>query len=373
MNTHMWALVLMLIASLAGLFVIVSITEPRIPPLEWTRQLGPSDSVNIDSLVGTNDGFALLSGMTAEGVVLWWSDDGSSWSSQTLQGAPSQLAPLDNGLLAYSVRIGRMLESVADQWLEAEDNLVFPDEVRSRQGSGRPSLVDTQNGLLALSLYGDVWWSQDRATFDLVVADPAWGSGSEVDLAFDSVCRPPTRISPDAPPVVETESGLVALVSSNPAEPFGIWPVCEPEVWFSDDGSTWTGSGAILGDGAYVYNLAWRQGRFTAVGGFEIGTPAVWTSTDGIDWEPIGTFASVADADLYTVEAGPAGWVILGRNSEGSGTVGWTSLDGLCWLPLPLPVSGSDSAVTTEHILIVDRTTYPVVWRGAVTGGNGAC
>jgi hypothetical protein len=65
--------------------------------------------------------------------------------------------------------------------------------------------------------------------------------------------------------------------------------------------------------------------------------------------------------------------VILGRNSEGSGTVGWTSLDGLCWLPLPLPVSGSDSAVTTEHILIVDRTTYPVVWRGAVTGGNGAC
>jgi hypothetical protein len=366
-----WVLPAMSLALIIGLVAFVSVTTPRLPPIEWTRQTGPPGSVNLDSLVATSDGFAMLSGMTVDGVLLWSLEEGSSWSSQALEGAPSQLAAVEGGLIAYSVRIGRMVMPDGEGWLESADNLVFPDEVRSRQGSGRPSLVVTDDGLLAMSLFGDVWWSSNGTRFDKVVADPSWGPG--VEQPFDSVCRPPLRTSPDVPPLVETDSGFVAMISSNPAEPFGIWPVCEPDLWFSNDGRSWTDSDSTLDDGAYVYDLAWRDGRFTAVGGFGIGEPAVWTSEDGLHWELIPSFFRLLNVDLFTVEAGPAGWVILGKNSEESGSVGWTSVDGICWNSLPWYIRGGDTAVSAEHIVILDRTTYPELWQGAVTGGSGSC
>ncbi len=372
-ETRWWGLAIVLVAMIVGLVVFVSITEPRVAPIDWIEGAGPTGSVNLDSLVATADGFAVLSGMTTEGVLLWSSRDGATWRSQPLQDAPSQLATVGNGLIAYSVRLGRVVVPNGEGWLESTDSLVFPDEVRSRQGSGRPSLIGTEDGLVAMSLFGDVWWSQPGREFELAVAEPDWGPGSEVDLAFDSVCRPPTRTSPDVPPLVETDSGFVAMISSNPAEPFGIWPVCEPELWFSDDGRSWTDSDSTLGDGAYVYNLAWRDGRFTAVGGFGIGEPAAWTSEDGREWDLLPSFTSLEGSDLYTVEAGPAAWVILGRDSQEADSIGWTSLDGTCWSPLPFEISGLDTAVTSEHIVILDRTSYPETWVGTITGGSGSC
>jgi hypothetical protein len=340
---------IMYLAMVVGLSVFVSVTSPEIPPVDWAPRTGPDGSVNLDSLVATDDGFAILSGMTGDGVLLWSSADAVSWRSHQLRGAPSQLATI------------------------ADDDIAFPDEIRSRQGSGRPSLIGGSDGFVALSLYGDVWWSADGDEFDQVVSDPEWGPGSEVELAFDSACRPPTRTSPDVPPLVETDSGLVAMISSNPTEPFGVWPVCEPTVWFSEDGRAWAESAVTLGDGSYVYNLAWRDGRYTAVGGYGIGLPTVWTSTDGRQWDQIEQLTSLSGVDLYTVEAGPAGWVILGRDSQGAGSVGWTSLDGLCWTSLPPFVSGGDTAITPEHIVVLDRTTYPDIWVGTITGGSGSC
>lgn len=368
-----WWRALVGVALIAGLVIIVKVTEPRFPPIEWAEQAGPTGSINLDSLVATSDGFAVLSGMTAEGVLLWSSTDGSAWVSQPLQDAPSQLASHDDGLIAHSVRRGRVLEPSEDGWVETQETVVFPEEVRSRQGSGRPSLIATEEGLLAMSLFGDVWWSEDLEGFDTVVSDPDWGPG--VELPFTSECRPPIRTSPDVPPVVSTDSGFVAMISSNPAEPFGIWPVCEPRVWLSDDGQNWVESDTdpALGDGAYVFNLAWRDGIFTAVGGVGIGQPSAWTSTDGQRWEPISFFSDLEDVDLFTVEAGPAGWVMLGQGSDETTTAGWTSLDGQCWSTIPLNISGIDTAITSEHILIIDRSSYPEIWQGTMTGGTGSC
>lgn len=368
-----WGLPVMFVVMVAVLTVFVSVTSPEIPPVEWARGTGPDGSVNLDSLVATGEGFAILSGMTTDGVLLWSSPDGATWRSHPLQGSPSQLATIGDGLIGYGVRGGRILARDGEQWAETGDTVGFPDEVRSRQGSGRPSLVGVDGGIVAMSLYGDVWWSAGGDQFEQVVAEPEWGPGSEVELAFDSACRPPTRTSPDVPPMVEADSGLVAMVSTNPTEPFGVWPVCEPRVWSSDDGRSWTQSEATLGDGAYVYNLAWRDGRYTAVGGFGIGLPAVWTSTDGRAWEQVDEFTNLSEVDLYTIEAGPAGWVILGRDSQGAGSVGWTSRDGLCWTSLPLFVSGGDTAVASEQLVILDRTAYPEMWVGTITGGSGSC
>jgi hypothetical protein len=172
---------------------------------------------------------------------------------------------------------------------------------------------------------------------------------------------------------VVTNSRVFTLTSTNPAEPFGVWPVCEPRVWVSDDGSEWARVSTLTAEEGYVYDFAWRKGRFTAVGGFGIGEPAVWTSTDGTTWELITTFPEVPGFDLYTVGAGPAAWVILGQTDEESRPVGWTSLDGVCWEPLPWEAAGTDVAIGDDAVLILDRTRYPEIWRGSVTGGAGSC
>lgn len=368
-----WVLAAALLAMTVTGVIFVTVTEPRVPPVDWARQTGPTGSVNLDSLVATADGFAMLSGMTVDGVQLWYSPDGITWDSRPLEAAPSQLTPVDDGLIAYGVRIGRRVTEDGDGWVQANEEIAFPAEVRSRQGSGRPSVIGGAEGFITMSLFGDVWWSGDGSEFDQVVTEPDWGPGQTVNVPFDSECRPPTTTSPDVPPLVATDAGFAAMISSNPAEPFGIWPVCEPEVWFSEDGRAWADSEAIFEEGAYVYTLGWRDGRFTAVGGLGIGAPAVWTSTSGREWEQIDIFSSLSGIDLYTVETGPAGWVILGRDSQGSGTVGWTSQDGLCWTPFPDQVDGADTAITKESILLLDRVIYPEIWVGATTGGRGSC
>ncbi|MGH8949103.1 MAG: hypothetical protein ACRDXF_09625, partial [Acidimicrobiia bacterium] len=282
-----------------GLVVIIAITRPTSPPLQWERQGGPTGQMNLDSLVATDDGFALLSGVTADGVLLWSSRDGESWDYRPLQGSPSQLTALGDRLLAYDVDAGRILTPKDEMWVEGEE-IEFPDEIRSRQGSGRQSLIADESGFIVTSILGDVWWSADGSEYEIVVADPEWGPGQTVEVPFDSVCRPPTRITPDVPPIVRTGTGFAALVSSNLAEPFGIWPVCEPQFLASADGRSWARSGATLGEGSYVYSVAWRDGLFAAVGGTGIGEPAVWTSSDGQRWDQSDTFAFVSGVDLYT-------------------------------------------------------------------------
>ena len=368
-----WLLAATVLGMIIGLGVIVAITRPTSPPLNWERQTGPTGQVNLDTLVATRGGFAMLSGVTADGVLLWSSRDGESWDFHPLSGSPSQLATIGGGrLIAYDVDGGRTVTSEAESWVDGEE-IEFPDEIRSSRDSGRPSLIADDNGFVLSSILGDVWSSVDGSEFEIVVANPEWGPGQTVEVPFDSACRPPTRISPDVPPIVRTDTGFAALISSNAAEPFGIWPVCEPLLLSSADGRSWARSGTALGEGAYVYNVAWREGLFTAVGGTGIGEPAVWTSSDGQEWDQSEAFAFVSGVDLYTVQAGPAGWVILGRESEGATAVGWTSSDGLCWTALPDDVSGSGAAVAREMMMVVDRITFPGTWIATATGRTGTC
>jgi hypothetical protein len=311
--------------------------------------------------------------MTVDGVLLWWSEDGIEWVSQPLRETRTQLAVIDGGLFAYGDTEGHMLFRDGDRWVEEAEDIVLPDEIRSRQSSGRPSIVGMGRGMVAMSILGDVWWSADGADFELVIAQPKWGTGAEVGHAFESRCEPPSRTSPDVPPMMATADGLLALVSSNPAEPFGIWPVCEPEVWVTDDGREWTESAAMVTDGGYVYDVAWSDGEFVAVGGHGIGQPAVWTSSDGLAWEQLSSFDEDQAFDLYTVASGPAGWVILGQTEEQSTPLGWVSRDGECWEALPWEVAGSDALVGTGEMLLSDRSTYPESWHGSLTGGTGSC
>src|SRR3970040_632224 len=93
-----WGLAAMFLAMVVGLSVFVSVTAPQLPPIEWARRSGPDGSINLDSLVATGEGFAILSGMTVDGVLLWSSPDGATSHAPPLQGSPSQMDSIEDGL-----------------------------------------------------------------------------------------------------------------------------------------------------------------------------------------------------------------------------------------------------------------------------------
>lgn len=359
-----WDLALPILAIIIGLVVIAMITRPDPPGPEWVEQRGPTGPINLDSLVANDSGFAVLSGVTEDGVLLWWSREGTNWTSQPLDATPTRLAVAGNLLVAYDDGQALILALLDGSW-EVREEVDFPDEMRVGQSPGRPGLVAGPDGLLMTSIAGDLWWS-DLEEFQQVVSNPDWGPGETVEVPFDSSCRPPTRVSPDVPAMVATDNAFVALVAGNLEEPFGIWPACEPTAWVSADGRTWTTTTGIVGDEAYVYSVAWNDGRLVAVGGVGIGEPAAWTSDDGSRWALLDGLDPGSGVDLYTVRAGGAGWVVLGQETDTSRPVGWVSPDAECWTALPTEVDGDDAAVTGDQLMLVHRVTYPETWISTV-------
>ena len=361
-----WAIGLFLIA----VALLFSQTRPLAPAFEWTAAAPPPGPLNLDSIVALDDGIALLSGVTSDGVLLWWQESSGAWESQLLEGSPTQLSRAGDRLIAYRTRGGALWRRASRGWIQTHD-LEFPAATRARQASGRPSVLGAADGLLELSLFGDVWSLVPDGEPTLVIEDPAWGHG--VEQPFTSSCRPPSRSSPDVPPLVATDSVMVAMTSSNLDEPFGIWPVCEPVTWTSTNGTEWSMATTTLTTGGiYVYDLAGSDDTLLAVGGRGIGRPGIWSSNDGIEWVDI-TPPMPEAVDLYRIEAGPAGWVILGRDSLESRPVGWTSVDTTCWEPLPGHVGGGEAVVTADHIFILDRVGSPDLWMSTPTGSLGAC
>lgn len=363
-----WLISMIVMAGLAALALLEVNTRPPQPAYRWSPVQGPLGAMNLDSLVALKNRFAVLSGITEEGVLLWWTDESGEWVSQVMDGSPTQLASGANRLAAYRVRTGEVLVPDGDGWA-TEHEIDFPAETRTRQASGRPSVVVMADAILELSLFGDVWWSPSGGSFTRVIENPTWGQGLE--QPFRSACLPPNRSSPDVAPIIVTDGALMALVPSQTDEPFGVWPVCEPLLWWSHDGSDWSSETTnISGDGNYVYDLAWRDGLLVAVGGRGLDQAVVWSSIDGVNWRDV-TPETNRSVVIHRVEAGGAGWVILGQDTLES--VGWTSADGSCWEPLEPPIGGTEAVVTDEEILIVDRSSYPDMWLAIPTGSKGTC
>jgi hypothetical protein len=132
-------------------------------------------------------------------------------------------------------------------------------------------------------------------------------------------------------PVVATESGFVALTAGSP----GGWddfPLCEPVVWTSSDGSTWDLDSAEspFGPTSYVYDMAERDGRFVAVGGqgAKFSGATLWVSEDGVTWNeiPPGRIDGSLLEYPVSIGTGEAGWVVLHDSAL------MYSLDGLNWV-----------------------------------------
>jgi hypothetical protein len=169
-------------------------------------------------------------------------------------------------------------------------------------------------------------------------------------------------------PVVASESGFVALTAGSP----GGWddfPLCEPVVWTSSDGSTWDLDSAEspFGPTSYVYDMAERDGRFVAVGGqgAKFSGATLWVSEDGVTWNeiPPGHIDGSLLEYPVSIGTGDAGWVVL------HGQALMYSLDGLNWVAPDGPPEirwgyGAPSAVVGKDRILVPY--FDDIWVGEI-------
>lgn len=342
--------------------------------ISWRVATAPPGRLNAESLIPTPTGFSILAGPGSSGGIVWSTADGGVWLSRTLPELASRIVYHPRGLFVIDRRALFRVGPDGDDGIERLD---VSEAIRIGNGSKRTGLVAALDGLIAQTVGGDVLWSADARSFELAVEASIWGADSDVtprppdvsDIAPERVrssCRPRAKRAPDVPPFLSVEGRLVAMLPEH--DPSVVWPICEPVLWISADGKDWvrTTDTSPFGEGAYVFDLAWRDGLFVAVGGIGYNTPMVWTSPDGSSWEPFDRLVWPDEIDLTDVEAGAVGWVVVGVPRNGSRRVGWFSPDGACWEPLPEGVAGRGVSVGDDLIMSVDGDP-PVVWVGTPT------
>ncbi len=353
-------------------------TDPAAAdPISWTWVPIPEASIRPESLLAGPYGFAMLAAPSGSGATLWFSSDGLTWSGSDLDEIPFGVVAHGDDLIAFREYRGIGLSRDGDRWEEVT-SLDLPTYARSGYLSARPAVVTFERGVLVHSVEGELFHSPDGVDFEQVIEPGEWWSPSQ-DLwqrftapARPTGCLPPTKGSPDYPPLLETPQGLIALV---PREKSGLnltWPVCDPELWLSPDGSQWSPAIGTSGfePGSFVYEVAGRSGWYVAVGGRGAGEPAVWVSDDGLAWSRLAWPALDDGSALVDVTAGDAGFLILSRAASGRRGPAWFSPDGQCWRRLPGYVGGVAGAVGVDRLLLIDRLGLPrlsvELWVGIV-------
>lgn len=351
----------------------VATAEPA-PSLEWRQGTAPQPSLNAESVIATPTGFSILGGPGPGGGVVYSTTDGQDWLSRPLPRLSARIVYHRSGLFVVD---GRQVTRIGPDVDDPTVRIEIPEAVRIGNGSKRSGLVPLLDGMLVQTVSGDFYWSDDARRFERVVDAAAWRADSDVtpsprdltDVAPGRVrsnCRPIARRAPDIPPLAATDDRIVILVPEH--DPSVVWPACEPVPWISFDGTAWAATADVspFPAGAFVFDLAWRDGRFVAVGGLGYDRPMAWTSTDGFTWEPIDGLRPEPDVDLVEVDAGPLGWLVMASARDGSPRTGWFSRDGACWEPIPAEVDGHGSAIGEEYVVVVDGTGGRV-WVGEPT------
>lgn len=360
--------VVLLVSAVA--FAIFGTATPEAR-LSWSTGTAPQRILNAPSLVATTGGFAVLAGPEFSGGMLWESPDGVEWTGSPLPKLASRVVENAGELLVVD---GRSLSR-----LDSSGGLVTVDApgiVRLGNGSDRTGVIVAAGGILLQTLIGDLYWSSDTELFELAVPAPTWRSDADTiqrpfdfdgsDRRFRSNCDAVARRAPDIPPMASTPDGIVALIPTT--ESAAVWPTCEPIPWISEDGLTWapTGDETPFTFGAYVFDVAWRDGRFIAVGGVGFDNPAAWTSADGITWEDLDIPEVEDPLDLAGIEAGELGWVMSAVPRSGQDPISWFSHNGECWEPLPEGVHGEAVAIGADRIMLIDATPSATVWIGTL-------
>lgn len=265
-------------------------------------------------------------------------------------------------------------------WTLAQTDDVVPDE---SQGGIPERLVPVGDSLLAtdhpFSGAPKMWRTEDGATWS-PLDSPTWRAA----LASN------TLISVAAGP-----AGVVVVAAEGRScctAPQGL-----PMIIHSSDGVTWDRLDlSAVFDKAYFWDVTAHAGGFAIVGRVgeadilgsppAVGTPAAWTSADGVTWLAAEVEGSEATgAVLSTVIAGADGLFATGRQSDttelsGQGPLsGWASTDGRSWqlvgemgidLPLATPFPGN-VAGDGAHMVMFGRESCKTSELSAWTSLDG--
>ena len=267
-----------------------------------------------------------------EGSVLRWSTDGGvTWQATPLSSEGWRVMADGDDLVVYGEGATR-LSWRNDRWVETTTLRFDPMPVSVEAMTFGP------RGAVAVA-GASLFFSRDGVTFERATREPSADGptgGVPGDEGIPGGCSAPGGSSWPGTgrigPVLATDDGFVAYTAADPAD-WNNTPLCEPLGWASDDGDTWTlaSTASPFGDGAWVAQVAEREGRFVAVGG-RGETGAAWVSDDGLSWEPL---ALPLGRGGWSVAADAGGWVIASLSASTHASGLWISPDGTTWEPLP--------------------------------------
>ncbi len=254
---------------------------------------------------------------------------------------------------------------------QAEDPVI--DE---SQGGIPERLVHVGDSLLAMdhpfSGAPKLWRTQDGSSW-IPLDSPTWREALATNELI-SVAAGPTGVV-----VVATEGTTAGM---NPQGP--------PLIIHSSDGLTWDRLDlSSVFDKAFFWDVTAYPGGFVIVGRIgdpdvlggpsAVGTPAAWTSADGVTWVAAQVAgAQAAGAVLSTVIAGADGLFATGRQidtTEMSGQ-GWASTDGRSWqlrgkMGTDLPLATGNVVGDGEHMVMFGRESCKTTELSAWTSLDG--
>ncbi len=260
---------------------------------------------------------------------LRWSTDHESWEGIAIPSGVRRVTAVGDDVVVHDpgVRSATRYGWDGDGWSEVAQLDVGQVEQIISGPAGVVAITGT-----SIQYSGDgVHFTEAAAapaTEPLSAEGPDAGSGDE----FAGGCQPSSSAwfsEATIGAVAATPGGFVALTPTHPSD-WNRAPICAPLVWSSADGRVWelVSSESPFGDGAFVFNVAERDGRLVAAGGVTENEGAIWLSDDGVGWERADIDLGLAEA----VVAGDLGWVVLGMvDVEGNERGIWFSDSGLVW------------------------------------------
>ncbi len=303
-------------------------TDGPTGPISWRTFTLPTGHLFIP--VGSAHG-----PVANEGSVLRWSTDGGvTWQGTPLSSEPWRVMADGDDLVVYGEGATR-LTWLNDRWVEAATMRFEPAPISVEEMAFGP------RGAVAVA-GASLYFSRDGVTFRRAAREPSADAptgGIPGDEGIRGGCEAPGGSSwpgtGSIGPVLATADGFVAFTAADPAD-WNDRPLCEPLAWTSTDGDAWTlaSTTSPFGDGAWVAQVAGRDGRFVAVGGAG-GNGKAWVSDDGVSWRDLGLDLGFAG---WTVAADDRGWVMASLDTSPTASGLRISADGTTWEPLPSTV-----------------------------------
>ena len=326
-----------------------------IGEVEFTTWVHPDGDEPPSPMTGTAHG--VVGGLGPDGAMAW-SVDGITWTEIPFAADPNgwsdQSATDTDDLVVWSVDDG-VVRARWDggAWVDAE----FHHDPRL---DGATDTVVGPYGIVVVR--GAVIYTWDGTGFTAASRPPdaSLHPGSSPACAGRGLGWSAIE---ELGPVVATDDGFIALTARN-EDDWHSFPVCEPIVWFSPDGDTWTPTSdeSPLGAGAVVRDIAVAGDRMVAVG--ESDDAAVWVSDDGATWDR----ADLDAAPVLKVAGSDPGWIAAGR-----GNTMWFSPDGRAWDgPYERPPGWAETWSVVGVAMLDDRVIGVGELRGVATEQSAA-